>query len=235
MVVGSTQAAPSGDGEVTRGALPAPSLDVVPAAGGRDARIRHPRGEPVRVSRGGGRPELDDRSERGGPQPVTVRELTRTARDNVQQRRAEERRAEERRAAERRADRWVLPLAGYTLSAGFGESGSLWSSAHTGLDFAAAEGTPLVAVSSGVVTSTRYDGSYGNTTVLTLADGTEVWYCHQARFAASRGDQVDPGQVIGYVGSTGNSTGPHLHLEVRPDGRKPVDPAVVLARNGVAP
>ncbi len=143
---------------------------------------------------------------------------------------------ETQRKAERiDARQWVLPLAGYRLTAGFGETSMLWTTVHTGLDFAAPAGTPLVAVAAGKVTSTRFAGPYGNRTILKLADGTEVWYCHQTAFAVRPGREVRPGQLIGYVGSTGNSTGPHLHLEVHPGGGDAIDPVRALAKHGVRP
>ena len=80
-----------------------------------------------------------------------------------------------------------------------------------------------------------YQGGYGNRTIITLEDGTDVWYCHQSRIAVSAGEQVDPGQIIGFTGSTGNVTGPHLHLEIHPGGGGPVDPVPVLAQHGVRP
>ena len=140
----------------------------------------------------------------------------------------------EKRAGVLADNRWVLPVAGYRLTATFGEYG-LWSSYHTGLDFAADPGTPIMAVARGVITSTGYDGAYGNKTVLTLEDGTEIWYAHQTSILVSVGDVVAPGDVIGTVGSTGNVTGPHLHLEVRPGGGDPVDPRAALIANGVTP
>jgi murein DD-endopeptidase MepM/ murein hydrolase activator NlpD len=130
---------------------------------------------------------------------------------------------------------WTLPLTGYTLSARFGESSYLWSTTHTGLDFAAPEGTPIVSIAAGTVTETAYDGAYGNKTVVQLDGGTEIWYCHQSSQAVSVGDAVAPGETIGTVGSTGNTTGPHLHLEVRPGGRDPVDPFTALVLHGVSP
>ncbi|WP_051485313.1 M23 family metallopeptidase [Nocardioides sp. J54] len=142
--------------------------------------------------------------------------------------------AAEKEAAEIALNRWVLPLSGYRLTATYGEYG-LWSSYHTGLDFAAPSGTPLYAVTNAVVTSTGFDGAYGNKTVLTLEDGTEIWYCHQSSIAASVGDTVRAGELIGYVGSTGHVTGPHLHLEVRPGGGDPVDPDAALRQHGVTP
>lgn len=144
--------------------------------------------------------------------------------------------AAEAEAKEITLNRWVLPLGGYSLSAEFGQAGSYWSSGyHTGLDFSASSGTPLVAIANGVITSTGYDGAYGNKTVLTLEDGTEIWYCHQTSIGVSVGDNVVGGQPIGTVGSTGNTTGPHLHLEVRPGGGDPVDPYAALVAHGVTP
>ncbi len=129
----------------------------------------------------------------------------------------------------------VLPVSGYQLTAHFGAGGSMWSSDHTGLDFAAPSGTPLRAIDGGTVTFVGYDGAYGNKTVLTLEDGTELWYCHQSTQSVSVGQEVAAGDVIGTVGSTGNSTGPHLHLEVRPAGGSPVDPMDWLIAEGLTP
>jgi murein DD-endopeptidase MepM/ murein hydrolase activator NlpD len=130
---------------------------------------------------------------------------------------------------------WQLPLASYSLSSRFGECSALWSACHTGLDFSAPSGSPIYAVANGVVTEVGYDGSYGNKTVVQLEDGTELWYCHQSSFGVSVGETVVGGQTIGYVGSTGNSTGPHLHLEVRPGAGDPVDPYSALIAHNVNP
>jgi len=127
---------------------------------------------------------------------------------------------------------WVAPTDPVVLTARFGDYG-LWSGFHTGLDFNGNTGDPIYAVTGGVITSTGYDGSYGNKTVETLPDGTELWYCHQNQFNVSVGDVVRPGQVIGYIGATGHVTGSHLHLEVRPGGGDPVDPYPALELHGV--
>jgi len=131
----------------------------------------------------------------------------------------------EAQAAKIARNAWVLPLESYDISAGFGASSYLWSNLHTGLDLSAPSGTAIRSVANGVVTEVGYDGSYGNKTVVTLDDGTEIWYCHQTSFLVDSGDVVSGGETIGTVGSTGNSTGPHLHIEVRPGGGDPVDPA----------
>jgi murein DD-endopeptidase MepM/ murein hydrolase activator NlpD len=129
--------------------------------------------------------------------------------------------------------RFVLPLTGYRLSAGFGQSGSLWSRDHTGQDFAAPSGTPVRAVAAGTVVSAGWDGAYGRKIEIRHAGGTTTWYCHLSAFAVE-GGKVRAGQTIGRVGSTGNTTGPHLHLEVRV-GDQPVSPLSWLRRHGLDP
>jgi len=138
-------------------------------------------------------------------------------------------------ADEVKANLWVLPVTGYHLSARFGQSSGLWSTVHTGLDFAGPAGSTIVSVAAGTVKQTDYEGAYGNRTIITLADGTDIWYCHQSSFAVKPGDQVGPGDTIGYTGSTGNVTGPHLHLEVHPGGGGPVDPYSALVEHNVTP
>jgi murein DD-endopeptidase MepM/ murein hydrolase activator NlpD len=130
---------------------------------------------------------------------------------------------------------WVLPTTGYHLTARFGESGSHWSSTHTGLDFATSTGTPVRAATGGTVTFAGYDGSYGNKIEITHADGSETWYAHMSQLYATVGTPVATGTVIGAVGATGNVTGPHLHFEVRPGGDSPIDPYPFLLQHGLHP
>ena len=129
----------------------------------------------------------------------------------------------------------VLPLASYHLSAGFGLTGPLWEAEHGGQDFGAYVGDQVVAVAAGVVSEVAYAGPYGLRTIVTLPDGTEVWYCHQDHVSVWTGEAVDVADPIGTVGSTGNSTGPHLHLEVRPGGGLPIDPVDWLRAAGLDP
>ena len=131
--------------------------------------------------------------------------------------------------------RAVLPLASYRISAGFGLTGPLWEAEHGGQDFSASTGETIVAVSAGEVTEVAYAGPYGLRTIVTLPDGTEIWYCHQTDVSVHTGQQVDVADPVGTVGSTGNSTGPHLHLEVRPPGGNPVDPMDWLRATGLTP
>jgi len=99
---------------------------------------------------------------------------------------------------------------------------------HTGLDFPEPAGTPIHAGGVGVVSFAGSNtGGYGNLTVISHRLGFESWYAHQSRIAVSVGQSVSGGQTIGYVGSTGHSTGPHLHFEVRHFGT-PVDPTPYL-------
>ncbi|MGW8061963.1 M23 family metallopeptidase [Streptomyces ziwulingensis] len=134
------------------------------------------------------------------------------------------------------AEQYTLPTSSYTISSSFGQAGAYWSSGyHTGLDFAAPTGTLLKAVHSGTITSAGYEGSYGYKTVLTLDDGTEIWYAHQSSISVSVGQKVNTGDVIGRVGATGNVTGAHLHMEVHTADGGGIDPMAWLQSKGLTP
>ena len=135
-------------------------------------------------------------------------------------------------AAERARPKWVLPVLGFRLTAGFGESSGLWSHRHTGQDFACPTGTPVRAVGDGVIIFAGWDGAYGRKIIVKHADGVETWYAHLSAFVRTSG-KVEAGDVIGRVGSTGNTTGPHLHLEVRPTPDDPIPPLQWLRAQGV--
>ncbi|QLQ11380.1 MAG: M23 family metallopeptidase [Nocardioidaceae bacterium] len=143
----------------------------------------------------------------------------------------------EAHAAEVAKNAWKIPVTPgvYRLTAGFGQCSGLWSHCHTGLDFAAPSGTSIFSVANGVVVSTGYDGAYGNKTIIQLEDGTEIWYCHQSSILVSPGETVVGGQQIGTIGTTGNTTGAHLHLEVRPGAGDAVDPYSALIAHGLTP
>jgi len=94
---------------------------------------------------------------------------------------------------------------------------------HTGIDFAAGSGVPIRAAADGIVLSAGVRGGYGNTILIDHGGALATLYAHQSAFAVAAGARVAKGQVIGYVGSTGNSTGPHLHFETRVNGT-PVNP-----------
>ncbi|MFD5453119.1 M23 family metallopeptidase [Streptomyces sp. NPDC003470] len=143
--------------------------------------------------------------------------------------------AEAERLAEL-AKQFTLPTSSYTITSTFGQAGSMWSSGHhTGLDFAAPTGTLVKAVHSGTITEAGWAGSYGYRTILTLDDGTELWFCHQSSISVGVGQKVSTGDVIGRVGATGNVTGPHLHFEVHVGGAEGgVDPAAWLQGKGLS-
>ncbi|MEU0050327.1 M23 family metallopeptidase [Streptomyces sp. NPDC006309] len=147
--------------------------------------------------------------------------------------------AEEKRLAEpaKPAGKYTLPTSSYTITSTFGQAGTMWSSGHhTGLDFAAPTGTLIKAIHGGTITEAGWAGSYGYRTILTLDDGTELWFCHQSSINVTAGQKVTTGEVIGRVGATGNVTGPHLHLEVHPGGQAAaIDPMAWLRDKGLTP
>ena len=121
---------------------------------------------------------------------------------------------------------WPLPSSWNTLSSLFGSrihpiTGK--PNNHTGIDIPASKNTNIYAAKSGVVTTSTYNSSYGNYVVVSHSDGTSTLYAHMNKRAVSKGETVSQGQVIGYVGTTGSSTGNHLHFEVRVNGNR-VDP-----------
>ena len=112
----------------------------------------------------------------------------------------------------------VVPVKG-TISSRYGVSSSIRKSTHTGLDIAAPSGTAIKVVSDGTVIFASYNGSYGNLVKVDHGNGIETWYAHTSKMYVSVGQKVSAGDVIAAVGSTGNSTGAHLHLEIRINGQ----------------
>ncbi len=109
------------------------------------------------------------------------------------------------------------PISGIITSR-YGVSSSIRSSNHTGLDIAAEAGTPIKVVADGIITSATYSGSYGNLVKVDHGNNVETWYAHTSKMYVTVGQQVKAGDIIAAVGSTGNSTGAHLHLEIRING-----------------
>ncbi|MFM6847629.1 MAG: M23 family metallopeptidase [Terrabacter sp.] len=129
------------------------------------------------------------------------------------------------------AHRWVSPLAGYTLTSGFGFR---WGKMHPAQDLACPVGSPVHALSSGTVIFAGWSNEgYGNFVKIRYWDGTVSWMAHNSRLLVSVGDEVSPGQKVAYSGSTGNSTGPHVHLEIHPGDGAAVAPRTWLASHGV--
>ncbi|MEU8444746.1 M23 family metallopeptidase [Streptomyces microflavus] len=148
-----------------------------------------------------------------------------------------EEKARAARAAERaRLNAFHLPVAGSHVTTGYKTGGSLWSSgSHSGVDFMAASGSSVVAVGAGTVVEAGWGGAYGNNIVLRMTDGTYTQYGHLSSIGVSVGQSVTSGQQIGLSGSTGNSTGPHLHFEARttPEYGSDMDPVGYLRSHGL--
>lgn len=130
---------------------------------------------------------------------------------------------------------WVSPVARYRLSAGFDDAGSHWAHRHTGQDFAVPSGTPVRAVGDGTVVAAGCGDGFGNQIVVRHDDGYCTHYAHLSVIETAPGRRVRAGQRIGLSGNSGNSTGPHLHFEVRvtPQMGSAVPPLPWLARHGV--
>lgn len=111
----------------------------------------------------------------------------------------------------------VTPVSGIITSR-FGNRESIRTSGHTGLDIAAPYGTPIKAAADGTVTFAGYSGGYGYVVKVNNGNGVETYYGHCSKLYVSTGEKIEAGETIAAVGSTGNSTGNHLHFEVRVDG-----------------
>jgi murein DD-endopeptidase MepM/ murein hydrolase activator NlpD len=148
----------------------------------------------------------------------------------------------EKKAESRRTERQQSKSSGFSapvpsgVSTPYRASGGSWSSGyHTGVDFRASSGTPVKSVAPGTVVSAGWGGAYGNEIVIRHNDGRYSQYAHLSALNVRSGQSVSGGQQIGYSGSTGNSTGPHLHFEIRtgPGYGSDIDPLGYLRGNGV--
>ncbi|MGW2567708.1 M23 family metallopeptidase [Streptomyces sp. NPDC001537] len=143
-------------------------------------------------------------------------------------------------AAARKAASWMHPVAKYRLSASFNQAGGMWQSTHSGQDFAVPSGTDVVAAHGGTVVKAGGNGAgdgpaYGNAIVIRHGNGTYSQYAHLSRIDVRVGQVVATGQHIARSGNTGNSSGPHLHFEIRtnPNYGSAVDPVAFLRAKGV--
>lgn len=149
---------------------------------------------------------------------------------------AQQEAAAEAPAAPQSAAGFVAPVGG-GISTQYKVAGAMWSSGyHTGVDFIASMGTSVRAVGAGTVVSAGWSGSYGNEVVIQHADGKYSQYAHLSQLSVSSGQSVTAGQSIGLSGSTGNSTGPHLHFEIRttPSYGSDLDPIAYLRSKGAS-
>ncbi|MEH0424182.1 M23 family metallopeptidase [Streptomyces sp. B21-083] len=142
--------------------------------------------------------------------------------------------------AAKKAATWVDPVKKYTLSASFNQAGTMWSSTHSGQDFAVPSGTKVVAAHGGTVVKAGGNGAgdgaaYGNAVVIKHGNGTYSQYAHLSRIDVKAGQVVATGQRIALSGNTGNSSGPHLHFEIRTTANygSAVDPVAFLRGKGV--
>ena len=157
--------------------------------------------------------------------------LLRSVLEGLQSRLHDVRYMVERRNALAAATPSIWPAAGW-LSSSFGRRNDPFtggSDFHTGLDISADRGAPVRATADGSVVSARASGSFGNLVVLDHGYGIRTRYGHLSRFAVFEGQQIRKGEIVGYVGSTGRSTSPHLHYEVLLNGR-PTNPMRLLGR-----
>jgi len=129
------------------------------------------------------------------------------------------------------AHSWRLPITRPVLTSNFGYR---WGRLHAGNDFAVSVGTPLAAMSTGTVVYAGEMSGYGNMVDVRYWDGTVSRFGHMSSVSVNVGQRVAPGQVVGLSGNTGHSTGPHLHLEIHPNGGPAVNPLPWLASHHVA-
>jgi murein DD-endopeptidase MepM/ murein hydrolase activator NlpD len=127
---------------------------------------------------------------------------------------------------------WVIPMAGAEITSCYGQR---WGTLHAGIDFAMPAGTPIHAAAAGTVVKAGDAGDgYGNAVFIDHGNGYLTHYAHQSSLKVGVGDKVSAGEVIGYEGSTGDSTGPHLHFEVhRGQMWNQIDPAPFLRARGI--
>ncbi|MFC8273623.1 M23 family metallopeptidase [Streptomyces sp. NPDC057271] len=142
--------------------------------------------------------------------------------------------------AAKKAPSWVKPVSSYTLTASFNQGGSMWAHKHSGQDFAVPVGTPVKAAGAGTVVKAGPNGggdgpAYGNAIVVKHANGKYSQYAHLSKINVHIGQKVGAGQKIALSGNTGNSSGPHLHFEIRttPNYGSALNPSAFLRSVGV--
>jgi murein DD-endopeptidase MepM/ murein hydrolase activator NlpD len=127
---------------------------------------------------------------------------------------------------------WQLPVKGYVLTSGFGPRDGGF---HAGEDFAVPIGTDLTSMSTGTVDFAGQESGFGNIVKICYWDGTISYFGHMSAISVNVGESVATGEVVGQSGNTGDSTGPHMHLEIHPNGGAAVDPLPWLADHNIAP
>ncbi|MEV6666287.1 M23 family metallopeptidase [Streptomyces nigra] len=145
-----------------------------------------------------------------------------------------------KKAAAKKAVSWVAPVQKYSKSASFMQNGARWAHKHSGQDFAVPTGTKVVAAHGGTVVKAGGNGAgdgpaYGNAIVIKHGNGTYSQYAHLSRVEVKIGQVVKTGQEIAKSGNTGNSSGPHLHFEIRKTANygSAIDPVSFLKAKGL--
>jgi murein DD-endopeptidase MepM/ murein hydrolase activator NlpD len=129
------------------------------------------------------------------------------------------------------AHSWRLPITNPVTTSGFGYR---WGLLHAGEDFAVSVGTALASMSTGTVVFAGAESGFGNLVEIRYWDGTISYFGHMSRISVNVGEAVAPAQIVGESGNTGHSTGPHLHLEIHPNGGEAIDPLPWLAAHHIA-
>jgi murein DD-endopeptidase MepM/ murein hydrolase activator NlpD len=218
--------------------LAAVAVVVALAGGAAAAHAAGPDGTPDQTSAGygseaadrGAAAERPDRSQRdgdGGGESSESEGKSGASKKNQQKSKDKSK----KRKKKKKAKDWVHPMPGARTTSCYG---ARWGSSHKGVDLAAAQGTPIRAVGAGRVIGAGwlYTG-YGKSVVIDHGGGFLTHYAHASKVKVSAGQKVKPGQKIALEGSTGNSTGPHLHLEVHKGLWNQIEPTKWLRRHGV--
>ncbi|GAA2501885.1 hypothetical protein GCM10010406_42980 [Streptomyces thermolineatus] len=204
----------------------------------REVEARTDTGDGSRASRDSGRAALG-----AGPEKPGKPEPKKAAPKKAAPKKAEPKKVAPKKAAPKPVKRtgpspqgWISPVQGaYQLSASYAQSGGRWASKHSGQDYAVPTGTGINSVAAGTVVTAGWGGAYGNNIVVRHNDGHYSQYAHLSSIGVNVGERVGAGERLGLSGSTGNSTGPHLHFEIRttPYYGSSIEPMSFLRSRGV--
>ncbi|OII64061.1 peptidase [Streptomyces sp. CC53] len=223
-------------------ALAAAGIGAAAVVGaGASAAVAEPRVAPLTVSTSAAVAAQAETLAKGAAQAKAAQAKAVAAKKAAAAKAAAAKKAAAKKAAAKKAVDWVKPVTGYKLTASFNQGGSMWTNKHSGQDFAVPVGTPVKAVHGGTVVKAGPNGggdgpAYGNAVVIKHGNGTYSQYAHLSKIDVKVGSKVKTGQLIARSGNTGNSSGPHLHFEIRttPNYGSSVNPASFLRSEGVS-
>jgi murein DD-endopeptidase MepM/ murein hydrolase activator NlpD len=175
--------------------------------------------------------------QRAAAEKAAARAESKAKAERAEQAKSHEKAVAARKDRAARAGSWVTPTTGYTLGAGFNKPGKHWINKHSGQDFVVNSGTTVRAAHAGTVVTAGWGGAYGNNIVIKHGSHLYTQYGHLSKIGVHVGEHVNTAEKIGLSGSTGNSTGPHLHFEVRTTAvyGSAVEPLHFLRAHGVTP